>query len=324
LLTREDAAQYTYELLYETLGIKHIQLDTLGHLVYDVLFSHQLGAQAKSMIDDLEAFHVDNRSNTLDFVIQAFTNESYSKVKEFLDFQERLQLSLTLASVRIEQLFFKMNESLISPNMNSLDALLNPVQQLLKRSTGIVSDNTLDALRINHDESVQADFHVTLRHGGRASCWFDATVRQDLRARFARRRGLIRCISTIVLGGCKDFVFAEFAALQSDTSYDRVWWSCAHAICDGFLRIVKTKENEIPFDSNSIHASLEKASASVDQLSAQLAQSIALRDATAPICELSAFVNLTGFTFAMIFKCIGLVRAKKAKPTASVTLLCLF
>lgn len=80
--------------MYESLDIKNIQLETLNHIISDVAMSFGYPEEAFLLQQRNFQIYASNQRETPEMLIQAYQYSSYSRVEEFLEFEERLDLSL--------------------------------------------------------------------------------------------------------------------------------------------------------------------------------------------------------------------------------------
>ncbi|ORX87429.1 TPR-like protein [Basidiobolus meristosporus CBS 931.73] len=80
--------------LYKSMDIKHIQLDTLSHMIVesgaDLGFSEDL----VGVIYESLGIYSSNTTETPEMIVQAYKYGTYSKIEEFIDFRRRLEDSL--------------------------------------------------------------------------------------------------------------------------------------------------------------------------------------------------------------------------------------
>nr|Q17DK2.2 RecName: Full=Phagocyte signaling-impaired protein; AltName: Full=N-terminal acetyltransferase B complex subunit MDM20 homolog; AltName: Full=N-terminal acetyltransferase B complex subunit NAA25 homolog [Aedes aegypti] len=92
---------------YESLDIKHIQLDSLGYLHCSHLCNGGFPALAKQIFDQTLHFFI-NDTNSVEFLKTSYNFGSFSKLIEFLDFRDRLSNSLHFTLISVEALLLEM------------------------------------------------------------------------------------------------------------------------------------------------------------------------------------------------------------------------
>ncbi|KAI0241797.1 mitochondrial distribution and morphology [Massospora cicadina] len=80
--------------IYASLDVKHVQLDTLSHLVVDA--GAALGHFTQTLLACHNALTIysRNRAETPEMIVKAFQHNTFSKIREFIEFQGRLEGSL--------------------------------------------------------------------------------------------------------------------------------------------------------------------------------------------------------------------------------------
>ncbi|KAI9298682.1 hypothetical protein K502DRAFT_345784 [Neoconidiobolus thromboides FSU 785] len=111
--------------LYNTLDIKHVQLDTLSYLIMDNGNNLAHFTETYSHGHSSTSIYFRNRVETSEMLVQAFKHGTYSKVQEFLRFQNRLENSLQknineFEILRSEYLSSFFNEKDLIELLNSL------------------------------------------------------------------------------------------------------------------------------------------------------------------------------------------------------------
>lgn len=91
---------------YESLDIKHIQLDSLGYLHCSHLCNGGFPALAKQVFDPTLNFFINQ--NCIEFLKTSYNFGSFSKLIEFLDFRDRLSNSLHFTLISVEALLLEM------------------------------------------------------------------------------------------------------------------------------------------------------------------------------------------------------------------------
>ncbi|KXJ73627.1 hypothetical protein RP20_CCG015361 [Aedes albopictus] len=93
---------------YESLDIKHIQLDSLGYLHCSHLCNGGFPALAKQIFDQTLNFFINDHQNSVEFLKTSYNFGSFSKLVEFLDFRDRLSNSLQFTLISVEALLLEM------------------------------------------------------------------------------------------------------------------------------------------------------------------------------------------------------------------------
>ncbi|XP_062555855.1 phagocyte signaling-impaired protein [Armigeres subalbatus] len=93
---------------YESLDIKHIQLDSLGYLHCSHLCNGGFPALAKQIFDQTLNFFINDHQNSVEFLKMSYNFGSFSKLIEFLDFRDRLSNSLHFTLISVEALLLEM------------------------------------------------------------------------------------------------------------------------------------------------------------------------------------------------------------------------
>jgi len=92
------------EKAYLPMELKHIQLDSLGHLLWRFLFCQGHFKRASSFCGHSLKFFASNAKETLDHIVSGYRYGSFGKIREFIHFRERVARSanfLTLTNERI-------------------------------------------------------------------------------------------------------------------------------------------------------------------------------------------------------------------------------
>nr|XP_027237178.1 N-alpha-acetyltransferase 25, NatB auxiliary subunit-like isoform X1 [Penaeus vannamei] len=113
------------QTVYDKCDLKHIQLDTLGHvLALQALDSGNYTVAADIMSSTLK-FFMANYKDTSDPLISSYKYGSLTRIPEFVDFRERLNNSLHFASVAAEQMLLD-----ITVDITSHSQLVDTVRQM--------------------------------------------------------------------------------------------------------------------------------------------------------------------------------------------------
>ncbi|KZS15079.1 Phagocyte signaling-impaired protein [Daphnia magna] len=93
---------------YETLDIKYIQLDSLGHLLCRPLLSMGLPYTASPLLSSTLRFYTTHARETSECLISAYKFGSFGKIPEFTQFCQRLDSSAHFASVTTERMLLDL------------------------------------------------------------------------------------------------------------------------------------------------------------------------------------------------------------------------
>ncbi|CAO3569244.1 unnamed protein product [Mortierella alpina] len=80
--------------IYNTMGIKHVQHDTLSHFITDRATSFGLFNEALTQLYSAHEIYHSNEAETPEMILQAYKYCTFSKMQEFIEFQSRLENSL--------------------------------------------------------------------------------------------------------------------------------------------------------------------------------------------------------------------------------------
>jgi N-terminal acetyltransferase B complex non-catalytic subunit len=140
----------------EELDIKQIQLDSMGYLIMDTLSNQMQFQELLSLAKRTRHFHDDNRKNTNDFILEAYKNNRYSKVKEIGQFHDRLESSLQLVVARVAQVFSQL--VLENSTFESVKDLLNTFFSSASFDKVPMTESEVTLLRDNADGDVEDCF----------------------------------------------------------------------------------------------------------------------------------------------------------------------
>ncbi|XP_058822286.1 phagocyte signaling-impaired protein [Topomyia yanbarensis] len=98
----------TAHRVYESLDVKHIQLDSLGYLHCSQLCNGGFPALAKQLFDQTLNFFINDHQNSVEFLKTSYNFGSFSKLIEFLDFRDRLSNSLHFTLISVEALLLEI------------------------------------------------------------------------------------------------------------------------------------------------------------------------------------------------------------------------
>ncbi|CAL4073261.1 unnamed protein product, partial [Meganyctiphanes norvegica] len=102
-------------IVYENLELKHIQLDTLGHVLALQMTDGAHFTAAEEIFNTTLKFFMANNKDTSDPLISSYKYGSLTRIPEFVDFRERLNNSLHFATVRAELMILELTSKVSSP-----------------------------------------------------------------------------------------------------------------------------------------------------------------------------------------------------------------
>lgn len=100
---------------YRVLDIKHIQAETLAHHVLPALLATAQRDPAAGLLRELAVFHDNHLRDGADMTLTAYRHGTFSKVREFVRFKERLERSHQRLAARVESLLLRLAEAADSP-----------------------------------------------------------------------------------------------------------------------------------------------------------------------------------------------------------------
>ena len=100
---------------YRLLDIKHIQAETMAHHVLPALLATAQRDPAAGLLRELAAFHDGHLRDGADMTLAAYRNGTFSKVREFVRFKERLERSHQRLAARVESLLLRLAEAADNP-----------------------------------------------------------------------------------------------------------------------------------------------------------------------------------------------------------------
>lgn len=115
---------------FDGVDVKHIQLDSVGYLFVDPLVRYSSMTDLNKIVKRSMAFYDESRKTTSDFAFEAFQKGAYHKVKEVMNFSDRLNNSSHRLALRLEHFYLTLAESSSMPNSLSLLAGFDPLRQL--------------------------------------------------------------------------------------------------------------------------------------------------------------------------------------------------
>ncbi|XP_055546311.1 phagocyte signaling-impaired protein isoform X2 [Wyeomyia smithii] len=98
----------TAHRVFESLDIKHIQLDSLGFLHCSQLCNGGYPSLAKQLFDQTLNFFINDHQNSVEFIKTSYNFGSFSKLIEFLEFRDRLSNSFHFTLISVEALLLEM------------------------------------------------------------------------------------------------------------------------------------------------------------------------------------------------------------------------
>lgn len=90
--------------IYDSLDIKHIQLDSMGYLHCAHLPLTGISSLSKPIYDQTLKFFTASYKDSLEYLAMSYKFGSFSKLQEFMDFRERLSNSLHYSMISVEAL----------------------------------------------------------------------------------------------------------------------------------------------------------------------------------------------------------------------------
>ncbi|XP_046361388.2 N-alpha-acetyltransferase 25, NatB auxiliary subunit-like [Haliotis rufescens] len=102
--------------LYDGMEIKHIMNDTLGHIVSSHVGRLGHFVAACAMYGTMLRFFTVNHKETTEYLISSYKYGSFGKIREFVNFREKLQNSLQYASATSERLLLDLTLETASHN----------------------------------------------------------------------------------------------------------------------------------------------------------------------------------------------------------------
>ncbi|XP_059620887.1 phagocyte signaling-impaired protein isoform X2 [Phlebotomus argentipes] len=94
--------------IYETLDIKHIQLDSMGFIHCALLPSIGLPSIAKPLYDATLKFFTTSLKDSVEYLAMSYKFGSFSKLQEFMDFREKLANSLHYSLISVEAILMEI------------------------------------------------------------------------------------------------------------------------------------------------------------------------------------------------------------------------
>ncbi|XP_046415416.1 N-alpha-acetyltransferase 25, NatB auxiliary subunit [Neodiprion fabricii] len=105
--------------IFALLDVKHIQLDSLGHLHAPLLAPLGHLSQASSTLDHAAKFFVTNYKDSADHLTFAYKYGSFVKIQEFVELRKRLDNSLHFAMTTVDKMLLELSWC-DSPNILSV------------------------------------------------------------------------------------------------------------------------------------------------------------------------------------------------------------
>ncbi|KAG5875825.1 hypothetical protein JTB14_017256 [Gonioctena quinquepunctata] len=128
--------------MYNSLDIKHLQLDSLGYIHCARLPTTGLFTLCTNIFDNTLKFFSSNYKDSSDHLTFSYKFGSFIKLEEFMDFRERMNNSIHYNTVAVDRIMLSLVECMSLETLYSL--IISP------------EDNNIecDLLRDNHDLSV--------------------------------------------------------------------------------------------------------------------------------------------------------------------------
>jgi N-terminal acetyltransferase B complex non-catalytic subunit len=126
---------------FESLGVKHIQLDTLTHHLLPALLGGGQWAKARRLADDVRGFHAAHERDAPDTILMAYDAGTYTKVLEFVGLLDRLGHSHTRAAAVLELQLQRVRETYAMAPAADMPAVLE-VSSLMHLSRCMVRRGT--------------------------------------------------------------------------------------------------------------------------------------------------------------------------------------
>lgn len=93
-LYRQLGAWASAQIHFAALGIKSVQRDTLSHILLQSSVPEYISSLQLSSLKDSQNIYLANQVETPDVICQAWESRTYSKIQEFMKYQERLAKSI--------------------------------------------------------------------------------------------------------------------------------------------------------------------------------------------------------------------------------------
>ncbi|KAE8748112.1 hypothetical protein FOCC_FOCC005115 [Frankliniella occidentalis] len=103
--------------VYETLDVKHMQLDSLGYVHCGAVQATGQYATASSLYDVTLRFFTVNYKDSVDYLSFTYKFGSFMKIEEFVEFRERLSNSMHYGLVTVERMLLDILHSTTHPQM---------------------------------------------------------------------------------------------------------------------------------------------------------------------------------------------------------------
>eukprot|EP01080_Neovahlkampfia_damariscottae_P004306 gene4306-7662_t len=136
--------------IFYTLDIKHIQWETLSYFVlHDVLDSPGYTEKSISLLEKVSTFISEHERETPELLVYNYQNETYSKIKEFNEFKEKLDYSLQFSKVKIFNFFLKLknNNSLVKDSLDYFDQNLKEFNEI-RVDDKLISNEDVECISI--------------------------------------------------------------------------------------------------------------------------------------------------------------------------------
>ncbi|XP_018335486.1 phagocyte signaling-impaired protein isoform X2 [Agrilus planipennis] len=106
---------------YESLDIKHLQLDSLGYIHCSQLYSRGMFTLAAGLYDTTLKFFTSNYKDSSDHLTFSYKFGSFIKLEEFMDFRERLNNSLHYVTTAVDKIILSLVQCSSIENLYSID-----------------------------------------------------------------------------------------------------------------------------------------------------------------------------------------------------------
>ncbi|XP_017771958.1 PREDICTED: phagocyte signaling-impaired protein [Nicrophorus vespilloides] len=134
------------QTIYDSLDIKHLQFDSMGYAHCSMLSSSGNFGLASTLFDTTVKFFITNYKDSSDHLTFSYKYGSFSKLSEFMNFQERLGCSFHYANTLVEKHFVSFVHCNTIEQVWALDILNN--------SKYMSETINWDKLIINHNYNV--------------------------------------------------------------------------------------------------------------------------------------------------------------------------
>lgn len=146
---------------YDSLEVKHIQLDSMGYLHCAHLPSIAIVTMCKQRYETTLKFFTSSYKESVEYLAMAYKFGSFSKLQEFMDFRDRLSNSLHYSLISVEALLLEIVTFCWSPvqNMTAYKNMnINPKEDRI--SWDELCDNRDLTVIVNWDPPKDAESEV--------------------------------------------------------------------------------------------------------------------------------------------------------------------